>query len=111
MRGDGRAAALVLFVVAPLYAVFRHPATLLVLQSVALSLGALPVFRLARRETGSAALAAGFAALYLLFPALGHLALSEFHPEALAVTPLLLAVCLLRGGARGARCRGRPSRS
>jgi uncharacterized membrane protein len=98
MNWLGGHVALVLFLIAPLYAVFRHPVALLLLQSLALALGALPVFGLARRETGERRLAVGFAALYLLFPALGFLALSEFHPETLAVAPLLVAFLRLRQG-------------
>ena len=80
----------ILFLLAPLYAVFRHPVTLVVVQSVALALGAIPAARLARRVTGSAAVGLSFAALYLAYPALGYSNLFEFHPEVLC-TPILLA--------------------
>src|SRR5207245_2039924 len=49
----GAHSALGLALIAPLFAIVRHPATLLVVQSVALGLGALPVHRLARRVLGS----------------------------------------------------------
>ncbi len=62
---------------------------LLVVQAVAIALGALPVFWLARKHLGSARAGLGFALAYLLYPATGWLALNEFHPVALA-TPLLL---------------------
>ncbi len=91
--------SLILFLIAPLYALFRHPITLLTLQSVALAGGAFPVWRLARRELGPGAPAVMAAALYLLYPALGYVNLFEFHPEALA-TPLLLAA--LEGAWAGA---------
>src|SRR5437879_11308752 len=42
----GAHSALGLALIAPLFAIVRHPATLLVVQSVALGLGALPVHRL-----------------------------------------------------------------
>jgi uncharacterized membrane protein len=62
---------------------------LLTAQAVAIALGALPVFWLARKHLGSERAALAFALAYLLYPALQWLALNEFHPVALA-TPLLL---------------------
>src|SRR5689334_11539833 len=98
----GDHSSLLLFPLAPLFALIPHPATLLVLQSVALGLGALPVFWLARRELGDARAALGCAALYLLQPALGYVNLYEFHPEALCVPLLLFAFLFLREGRLGA---------
>jgi uncharacterized membrane protein len=79
---------LVLF--APLWLVWPSPAVLLVVQSMAIALGALPVFLLARKHLGSERAALGFALAYLLYPATQWLTLNEFHPVALAC-PLLLA--------------------
>jgi uncharacterized membrane protein len=79
----------ILVVFAPLWWVWPSPHLLLVAQAIALGLGALPVFWLARKHLGSARAALGFACAYLLYPATGWLALNEFHPVALA-TPLLL---------------------
>lgn len=64
---------------------------LLVLQSAALAVGVVPVWRLAR-ETNVLRLSATFvlALAYCLYPAIHNLNLADFHPEALAV-PLLLA--------------------
>lgn len=86
----GDHSSLILFVLAPVYAIARHPLTLLVIQSSALALGALPIHALARRELRHEGLALVCAALYLLQPALGYANLFEFHPEMLA-TPLLAA--------------------
>jgi len=94
----GDHSSLILFLLAPLYAIFRHPFTLLVVQSAALGLGALPVFWLARRGLGDAAAALAFAALYLLYPAVGYANLYEFHPEALCVPLLLFAFHYLLAG-------------
>jgi uncharacterized membrane protein len=101
MNWLGDHASLILFLVAPLYAVVRHPLTLLILQTGVLALGALPVYLLARRELGDLRLAITFAALYLLYPALGYLNLFEFHPESLATTTLLFAFYFLRAGRAG----------
>ena len=78
---------LVLF--APLWWAWPSPNMLLVVQAVAVALGALPVFWIARKHLGSARAGLGFALVYLLYPATGWLTLNEFHPVALA-TPLLL---------------------
>jgi len=78
---------LVLF--APLWWIWPSADLLLVVQAVAVALGALPVFWLARKHLASARAGAGFALAYLLYPATGWLTLNEFHPVALA-TPLLL---------------------
>jgi uncharacterized membrane protein len=79
----------ILVVFAPLWWIWPSPQLLLVTQAIALGLGALPIFWLARKHLGSARAALGFACAYLLYPATGWLALNEFHPVALA-TPLLL---------------------
>jgi len=84
---------LVLF--APLWAVWPSPEALLVAQAVALALGALPVFWLARKHLESDRAGLGFALAYLLFPATQWVALSEFHPVALACPLLLFAFWFL----------------
>jgi uncharacterized membrane protein len=78
---------LVLF--APLWWIWPSPNMLLVVQAIAVGLGALPVYWLARKHLESGRAGLGFAAAYLLYPATGWLTLNEFHPVALA-TPLLL---------------------
>jgi uncharacterized membrane protein len=78
---------LVLF--APLWWIWPSAELLLVAQALAVALGALPVFWLARKHLGSELAALGFALAYLLLPAVQWLTLNEFHPVALA-TPLLL---------------------
>ncbi|MBI4588462.1 MAG: DUF2079 domain-containing protein [Candidatus Rokubacteria bacterium] len=79
-----------LYLLVPLFALFPGPVFLLVAQSVAFSLGALPLFALARRRLGSEGAAAAFALLYLVSPTLHGINLRDFHAAALA-TPLLLA--------------------
>jgi uncharacterized membrane protein len=101
MNWLGDHSSLILFLVAPIYAIFRHALTLVVVQAAALALGAIPVSRMARRASGSATFTTAFTLLYLAYPALGYLDLFEFHPEALAVTPLLLMLdAWQRGRAR-----------
>jgi uncharacterized membrane protein len=78
---------LVLF--APLWWIWPSPDLLLVVQAIAVGLGAIPVYLLARKHLPSPRAGLGFALAYLLYPATGWLTLNEFHPVALA-TPLLL---------------------
>ncbi|HMI99464.1 MAG TPA: DUF2079 domain-containing protein [Gaiellaceae bacterium] len=80
---------LVLF--APLWWLWPSPTMLLAAQAVAVALGALPVFWLARKYLGSERAALGFALAYLLYPAVEWLTLNEFHPVALACPLLLFA--------------------
>ncbi len=81
----------ILFLVAPLYKIFPMPEGLLVLQSLALALGALPIFWIARKRIGAAA-AALISISYLLYPSLQYINLFDFHPEAFAVPLLLFAL-------------------
>ncbi len=75
---------------APLWWVWPDPSLLLVAQAVAVALGALPVYLLARKHLGSDWAGLGFALVYLLYAPTQWLVLDDFHPVAFA-TPLLLA--------------------
>lgn len=79
-----------LYLLAPLYRLWDSPKILLLTQTAALALGALPVYGLARRKTGSAPAALMFGLAYLLYPAMQWSNTYEFHPDTFA-TPLLLA--------------------
>ena len=81
----------ILFLVAPFYALYSGPETLLVLQSVVLALGALPAFWLARRVLGNVFAAAVCGFTYLLAPALEIANLADFHAVAFSSTLLLFA--------------------
>jgi len=74
---------------APLWWAWPSPSLLLVVQAVAVALGAVPVFLLARKHLGSDWAGLGFALVYLLYPPTQWLVVDDFHPVALA-TPLLL---------------------
>jgi uncharacterized membrane protein len=80
---------------APLWLVWPSPDSLLVAQAVAVALGALPVFWLARKHLGSERAGAAFALAYLLYPPTQWLTLNEFHPVALACPLLLFAIWYL----------------
>jgi len=81
----------ILLLVAQIYRFWPDPATLLVLQSVVISLGALPAFWLARRVLRSDFAAAVFAGSYLLSPALEIANLADFHAVAFSSALLLYA--------------------
>lgn len=97
-----------------LYWLWPSPKALLLLQAIALALGALPVYWLARDRLSAALAGHGeathpavaqlaglvFAAAYLLYPALQSTAYYDFHPSALAVPLLLYALHAQRRGRR-----------
>jgi uncharacterized membrane protein len=86
----------ILLLVALFYLIHSGPETLLILQTIALALGAVPLFLLGRRRLPELPLtAAAIACAYLLSPALLGEALWDFHPVALATPLLLLAVWAL----------------
>jgi uncharacterized membrane protein len=80
----------IMYLLAPLFWVAPGAGTLLVIQSVALALGALAVFGIAARRLGDERPAAVFAILYLVNPSLHGINVRDFHAAALAI-PLLLA--------------------
>ncbi len=80
----------ILYLLVPIFWVTPGPVALLVAQSVALALGGVATFALARRRLGDERPAAAFAVLYLLNPSLHGINVRDFHAAALAI-PLLLA--------------------
>src|SRR6266511_2178408 len=81
----------VLILFAPLWWLWPSPDLLLVAQAVAIALGALPVYWLARKHLASRRAGVGFALAYLVYPPTTWLALNEFHPGGLAMPALLFA--------------------
>jgi uncharacterized membrane protein len=66
-------------------------------QVVIAGLGAVPVFLLARFRTGNAWIGAALGACFLLHPALQFFMAELFHPDVIAITPLLCAYyCAVR---------------
>ena len=87
-----------LVLLAPLSWIWSSPLLLLVLQALAVSSGALPVFWLARKHLGSPRAAAQFAFAYLLYPATQFNAFTNadgFHSVSFAVPLVLYAVWFL----------------
>jgi uncharacterized membrane protein len=90
----------ILLLALPVYGLLPRPETLLVIQTLFLAAGAIPVYVAVREILGRRALAVTFAWLYLLSPNLHRAQLFDVHPFVFA-TPLLL-------GAYALARRGRP---
>ncbi len=90
LHGWGDHLTIILYLMAPLYRVAPTVVTMLVVQCVALALGAFAVWGLGRRLLGDDRPAALLAVLFLVNPSLHGINLRDFHPQALAI-PLLLA--------------------
>jgi len=84
----GNHMALILFLVAPFYAIFPCPLLLLFIQTTVLAMGAMGIYLLAKKEL-SEKWAAALAASYLVYPPLIYMNLYEFHPVALASSFLI----------------------
>lgn len=88
---------LILFLVVPVYAIFKSPIVLLTLQTLALGLSGYPIYLIAKEE-----LPEKFSLLvlfsYLLYPCLGYVNLYEFHIPALAAFFISAALYFMRKG-------------
>ena len=80
----------IVFLIAPLFAIFRHPMTFVVVQNVALATMGPVGFDIAKRLGFGVKESCLLAAALLVAPATGYVALHEFHPEALSAPLLLL---------------------
>lgn len=87
----GNHAAFLLYPLALLYWITPDVRALLVLQSVVIALGAIPLFLIGRAR-GNAVLGLAAGVAYLLHPATQNMNLFDFHPDALAATALLFAL-------------------
>lgn len=85
----------IIILVAPLYKIFGDPIALLILQSLILSLGAIPVFLISREVINKPVLSFAFVVSYLFYPPLQYSNLSDFHYVTLATTFLLFTFYFL----------------
>lgn len=99
-RLSGSVEAIYLLLV-PAYALWPDPRLLLIVQSVLFVLGALPVYRLAARGTGSIFAARCLALIYLFYPVAQTAVLFDFHGDTLAMPLLLFALDALERRAWG----------
>ncbi|MBH8553104.1 DUF2079 domain-containing protein [Nostocaceae cyanobacterium CENA357] len=102
----GNHAAWAVYPLALLYKIYPSPYWLLAVQAVALTLGALPTWYLARQAGLKESQAVTTSAVYLLYPLIFNVNLFEFHPEVMAVPVLLGVVLAARLGKVGWFCLG-----
>ncbi|GAC1447852.1 MAG: hypothetical protein PVSMB4_04100 [Ktedonobacterales bacterium] len=82
----------ILLLVAPIYAAFASPLTLLVIQAVVVAAGAFPAYWIAARRLRSPLAGVAFAAIYLAFPALQSAVASDFHAVTLSAAFVMFAL-------------------
>lgn len=80
----------ILVLISPFYYIWQDPRMLLLIQSLALGIGALFVYLIGKQMLKQKSLALVFSLMYLLHPAIEHANLYDFHGVVLAV-PLFLA--------------------
>ena len=83
------------------YRLVEHPLTLLVIQSVALGLGAVAVYYLALLRCRHAALALLAVALYIFNPYIHHSNAHDFHMSPLAIPSVLWMFVFVESGKQG----------
>ena len=82
----------VLFLLLPIYAVFPSPVTLLVLKTIAVALGAFPVYLMGRRRFSNPWTSVLVGGSYLLLPGLQGVNWYDFQPHAFFATSFLFAL-------------------
>jgi len=83
-----------MFLLLPFYSIYPGVEILLIIQSVILALGAIPLYWMARDKLGQNT-ALLISLLYLSYPALHYVNINDFHIEALTSTFFLFAVYYL----------------
>jgi uncharacterized membrane protein len=85
----------IIALIAVVYRLYMHAETLLVLQTVWLASGAIPLYLLARRRLGNEWFAAILGLIYVLYPALHGVNMFDFHSLAFVIPSAMWAVYLL----------------
>ena len=81
----------ILFFLTPLYWLRGNAPALISVQTIALAMGAIPIYFIAKDKLDSRWLPLGIAGAYLLYPALQYVNLFDFHPESIGLVFLLYA--------------------
>jgi len=89
-------AAWIFYPLAILYKIYPDVHWLLAVQATALAIGAMPTWYLAREAGLTMRQAIAIAAVYLLYPLVFNINLSDFHPEVMALPALLAAILAAR---------------
>lgn len=86
---------LIFLLLAPLFALWEDIQILLIVQALILTLGAIPVYRIARRTLANHRLGLAFAVAYLLYPTIGFVNRFDFHPLTFTIFFILMAIDLV----------------
>ena len=86
----------ILIAILPIYAAYPSIGTLLVVQALALALGAVPVYYLSLSTFGKVRSSIAVALVYLLYFPMHAANLFDFHVESFVVTPMLCAIYYLQ---------------
>ncbi len=97
----GNHAAWAVYPLALLYKIYPNVYWLLAVQAIALTLGALPSWSLARQAGLSERKALVIAVVYLLYPVVFNVNLFDFHPEVMALPVLLGTIWAARANQFG----------
>jgi len=92
----GDHAAVIYYPLALLYKIYPDVHWLLLVQAVALSLGAWPSWSLARLSGLNQEQSRAIALIYLLYPVVFNINLFDFHPEVIALPAVLAAILAAR---------------
>lgn len=84
-----------LAIIVPFYALFQTPKTLLVIQAVVLASAAIPIYALGNLKLKNRWLALVFAAVYLIYPAVGFTARFDFHIEVFVIPAFIAAFYMM----------------
>ena len=101
MHAGGDHLSPIMYGFVPAYWIAPGPVVLLIAQSIALGLGGVAVFGLARARLGDERPAAAFALLYLVNPSVHGINVRDFHAAALAIPLLLAALWAVEAGRPG----------
>lgn len=82
---------LIAYLIAPFYWLGAGATFLCVMQATVIGFGAVPVYLLARDRFGQHWMGFLLALVYLMYSPIQWLSWRDFHPEALAITPFLMA--------------------
>jgi len=89
---------IILLLIVPFYWIYSSPITLLVIQTMAISLGALGVYLISKLKLKNEAASLILSIAYLLNPSVHYINLFDFHPIAFAIPFILFAFYFMEKG-------------
>jgi len=101
MHHLGNHAAWSVYLLGLLYKIYPTVYWLFLIQAIALAVGAIPLWHLARLEGLSKKQALVVSVVYLLYPVIFNANLFDFHPDVMAISALIGAVLAARLGRVG----------